>query len=131
MALDPATIENGCLQMIPGSYQTEIVEHVFYEDSIHRQLPNERVEEMIDTYGVEHIELAPGSIVVWHSSAWHYSPPNTSEKGRIAIAGVMSSPAIVENGRSGHKIDYKWLMRGGKVVAAFPAVSYQRQNFKV
>ena len=131
MALDPATIENGCLQMIPGSYQTEIVEHVFYEDSIHRQLPDERVEEMIDTYGIEHIELEPGSVVVWHSSAWHYSPPNTSDKGRIAIAGVMSSPSIVENGRSGHKIDYKWLMRGGKVVAAFPAESYERRNFNV
>ena len=123
MALDPATIENGCLQMIPGSYKTEIVHHVLYEDSVHGELPQERVEEMIDTYGVEHIELEPGGVVVWHSSAWHYSPPNTSDKGRIAIAGVMSSPDIVENGRSGD-VGYKWLMKDGAVMPDFPAREY-------
>ena len=130
MALDPATIENGCLQMIPGSYKTEIVPHVLYEDSIHGELPKERVEEMIDTYGIEHVELQPGSIVVWHSSAWHYSPPNTSEKGRIAIAGVMSSPDIVEGGRS-NDVGYKWLMKDGEVFSEFPAKEYsmQRQTF--
>ncbi len=130
MALDPATIENGCLQMIPGSYRTEIVPHVLYEDSVHGELPKERVEEMIATYGIEHIELEPGSIVVWHSSAWHYSPPNASPKGRIAIAGVFSSPDIVENGRSGD-VGYKWLMRDGTVLPDFPAREYtmRRQTF--
>ena len=130
MALDPATIENGCLQLIPGSYKTEIVPHVLYEDSVHGELPRERVEEMIDTYGVEHIELQPGSVVCWHSSAWHYSPPNTSEKGRIAIAGVMSSPDIVEGGRS-NDVGYKWVMKNGDVFSDFPAKEYkmQRQTF--
>jgi len=130
MALDPATIENGCLQMIPGSFKTEIVPHVLYEDSIHGVLPKERVEEMIDTYGVEHIELQPGSIVVWHSNAWHYSPPNTSAQGRIAIAGVFSSPDIVENGRS-NDVGYKWLMKDGAVMTDFPAPEYamKRQTF--
>ena len=127
MALDPATIENGCLQMIPGSYKTEIVPHVLYEDSIHGELPRERVEEMIDTYGVEHIELEPGSIVCWQSSAWHYSPPNRSPKGRIAIAGVYSSPEIVENS-VGANIDYKWMMKDGEVLTDFPAKSYEMQN---
>ncbi len=129
MALDPATIENGCLQMIPGSYKTEIVPHVLYEDSIHGVLPKERVEEMIDTFGVEHIELEPGSIVVWHSSAWHYSPPNTSEKGRIAIAGVFSSPDIVENGRS-NDVGYKWMMKSGEVMPDFPAQEYTMRRKK-
>ena len=127
MALEPATIENGCLQMIPGSYKTEIVHHVLYQDSIHGELPRERVEEMIDTYGVEHIELEPGSVVVWHSNAWHYSPPNTSDKGRIAIAGVMSSPDIVENGNSGD-VGYKWLMKQGQVMPDFPAQVYDMQR---
>lgn len=127
MALDPATIENGCLQMIPGSYKTEIVPHVLYEDSIHGELPKERVEEMIDTYGVEHIELEPGSVIVWHSNAWHYSPPNASAKGRIAIAGVFSSPDIVENGRS-NDVGYKWLMQNGKVMTDFPAREYAMQR---
>ena len=127
MALDPSTMENGCLQMIPGSFQTEIVPHVLYEDSIHGELPKERVEEMTDTYGIEHIELQPGSLVVWHSSAWHYSPPNTSEKGRIAIAGVYSSPDIVEGGRS-NNVGYKWLMKNGEVLPDFPGKEYTMQR---
>lgn len=127
MALDPATIENGCLQMIPGSYKTEIVPHVLYEDSIHGELPRERVEEMIETYGVEHIELAPGSIVCWQSSAWHYSPPNRSPKGRIAIAGVYSSPQIVAKG-PGNNVDYKWVMKNGQTLADFPAKEYDMPN---
>ena len=127
MALDPSTIENGCLQMIPGSFKTEIVPHVLYEDSVHGELPKERVEEMIDTYDVEHIELEPGSIVCWHSSAWHYSPPNTSEKGRIAVAGVMSSPKIIETGRS-NDVGYKWLMKNGEVFSDFPAKEYTMQR---
>ena len=127
MALDPATTENGCLQMIPGSYKTEIVPHVLYEDSIHGELPRERVEEMIDTYGVEHIELAPGSVVCWHSSAWHYSPPNRSDKGRIAIAGVYSSPRIVENG-VGNDPGYKWVMKDGEVMTDFPARDYKMKR---
>ncbi len=129
MALDPATIENGCLQMIPGSYKTEIVPHVLYVDSVHGELPKERVEEMIDTFGVEHIELQPGSIVVWHSSAWHYSPPNTSDKGRIAIAGVMSSPDIVENGRS-NDVGYKWMLKKGAVCTEFPPNEYEMKRQK-
>ena len=60
MALDPAKRENGCLQFIPGSHKTEIVEHVLYADSIHGELPRERVAALKAERGVEHIELAPG-----------------------------------------------------------------------
>ena len=74
MALDPAKRENGCLQFIPGSHKTEIVEHVLYDDSIHGELPRERVAALKAERGVEHIELAPGDVVCWHSSMWHYSP---------------------------------------------------------
>ena len=57
MALDQAKRENGCLQFIPGSHKTEIVEHVLYADSIHGELPRERVAALKAERGVEHIEL--------------------------------------------------------------------------
>jgi ectoine hydroxylase-related dioxygenase (phytanoyl-CoA dioxygenase family) len=127
MALDPATKENGCLQFIPSSHKTEIVHHVLYEDSLHGELPHERVEEMIDTYGVVHVELEPGSIVCWHSNAWHYSPPNSSEYGRIAIAGVYSTPEIVQK-RVRRDHDYRWIMKNGQVPSDFPSKPYKVPN---
>ena len=117
MALDPATRENGCMQFIPGSHKTEIVPHVLYEDSLHAELPRERVQEMIDKHGVVHIEAEPGDVVCWHSSLWHYSPPNPSPNSRIAIAGVWSNPAI--NGGLNRPLT-KWGMKNRQICTAFP-----------
>ena len=76
------------MQFIPGSHKTEVVEHVLYADSIHGEIPRKVVPGMIEKHGVHHIALDTGDAVIWHSSMWHYSPPNPSEKSRIAIAGV-------------------------------------------
>ena len=88
MAIDQATQENGCLQVIPGSHKTEVVEHIQYEKGLHVELPRERVPEMLDRHGLHHIELAPGEAIVWHAHLWHYSPPNLSDKNRLGIAIV-------------------------------------------
>jgi len=122
MALDPATKQNGCMQFIPGSHKTQIVEHVIYEDSIHGELPRDRVREMIDAHGVHHIELQPGDVVCWHSSLWHYSPPNTSDQSRIAVAGVYNS--LQGASKSTRFVDYEWCMRDGEVRYAFPPQKY-------
>ena len=124
MALDPATRANGCLQFIPGSQQTEIVPHVLYPDSIHGELPRERVRTMVERYGVHHIELEPGDAVFWHSSLWHYSPPNTSDQGRIGIAGVYTTPAIVDRGKP-YWSSLLWTLQRGQPCTPFPPESYQ------
>jgi len=123
MALDPATRANGCLQFIPGSHRTEIVPHVLYGDSIHGELPRERVREMVAQHGVHHIELAPGDAVFWHSSLWHYSPPNTSDQGRIGIAGVYTTPAIVERGKP-YWPNLLWTLRNEQRCTPFPPEVY-------
>jgi hypothetical protein len=117
MALDPATTENGCMQFIPGSHKTEIVPHVLYPDSIHAELPRERVKDMIDQYGVDHQVLDPGDVVCWHSSLWHYSPPNPSPNSRIAIAGVWTNPEI-NGGRL--RPMRRWAMKQGELCTTFP-----------
>ena len=129
MALDPATRANGCLQFIPGSHKTEIIPHVLYEDSIHGELPRERVQAMIDAHGLEHIELDSGDIVCWHSNLWHYSPPNTSDMGRIAIAGVYTSPGIVAQYPDNRHWDrFPWGLKNGERCYAFPQEWYEVPN---
>ena len=123
MALDPAMRENGCLQFIPGSHRTEIVQHVLYEDSIHGELPRARVRDMIDQFGVEHIELEPGDAVCWHASLWHYSPVNESAHGRIGIAGVYTTPQLaVRSTRHGRPLP--WVIRDSGVCPYFPVEEF-------
>ncbi len=118
MALDPATRANGCLQMMPGSHKGEIIPHVLYPDSIHGELPRHLIRGIQDH--VHHIEVEPGDIVCWHSSMWHYSPPNPSERGRIAIAGVYSSPSLIASYPKWSARRCLWVMKSGELCAQFP-----------
>ncbi len=122
MAIDPATRANGCMQFIPGSHREPIIPHVLYEDSIHGEIPRENVEAMKERYGLEHIELEPGDIVCWHSSLYHYSPRNTSDQSRIAVAGVYSTPTLTD--RNPRFKRCPWCMRAGNVCEAFPPEVY-------
>ena len=122
MALDPATRANGCLQFVSGTHLTEIVPHVLYEDSIHGELPRDQVRAAVDRQGVHHVELEPGSVVCWHSNMWHYSPPNTSEQGRIAIAGVYTNPRIAKQRH--FRGEYQWVMKNGVRCEEFPPEVY-------
>lgn len=81
LALDPATRENGCLQVVPRSHQGDVVRHVKYPDSVHMELPRELTQDL----EVEHVELASGDAVTWHSHLWHFSPTNNSDKNRWAM----------------------------------------------
>lgn len=125
--LEPATRENGCMQFIPGSHKTEIIEHVRYPDSIHGELPREDVKKMLDTHEVHHIELDAGDVVFWHSSMWHYSPPNKSDNSRIAVAGVWTNPQIIESSRHYWK-NLRWVMKCGKVCTQFPPEFVKIEN---
>jgi len=123
MALDPPTRSNGCLQFVPGSHTGDIIQHVLYEDGIHAELPCDLVKDTLSRGAVAHVELKPGDIVCWHSSAWHHSPPNTSDQGRIGVAGVYTTPAIIQRRNRGWP-NYRWAMKGGKVVTTFPPEVY-------
>lgn len=125
MALDPATRENGCMQFVPGSHKGEIVQHVMYEDSIHGELPRDLVKARIAQCGPEHIELDPGDVVCWHSSLWHYSPPNPSLNSRIAIAGVWTNPTI-NDGRV--RPMHRWAVKNGMHCTAFPPEIVEIEN---
>lgn len=122
MAIDPATTANGCLQFIPGTHREPIEVHGLYEDSIHGELPRERVKACINQYGLEHIELEPGDAVCWHSSLYHYSPPNTSDHGRIAVAGVYTTPALTDRNPIWKQLP--WVIRNGTLIESFPPETY-------
>ena len=107
-----------------------IVQHLLYDDSIHPELPAERVPELLERNGVVHIELAPGDCVCWHDSLWHYSPPNVSERGRIGIAAVYTTPrqtdATAASGRN-WPAETAWVMKAGERCLDYPPEVYTPQ----
>lgn len=127
ISLEPATRENGCMQFIPGSHKTEIIEHVLYPDSIHGELPREKVQQKIKEDGIHHIELDAGDVVFWHSNMWHYSPPNPSDKSRIAVAGVWTNPDIVKTSKRVPRNSH-WAMKKREICRQFPPESVSIDN---
>ena len=75
---------------------------------MHVELPRELTADL----EVEHIELAPGDALFWHSNLWHYSPLNMSDRNRWgmgiicldeentkAVGRENESPPMIRNGR--------------------------------
>ncbi len=123
IAIDPATRENGCMQFVPGTHTGPIHQHVMASPkSIHAELPPEVVREAIGKHGLHYIEAQPGDMVCWHSSLFHYSPANPSDHGRIAIAGVFTTPSIAD--RSKQPRTFLWCMKQGRINTAFPPEPY-------
>ena len=81
IALDPATRENGCMQVIPGSHRRGPAPHVPAEDinlcTIRPDLL--RLDER------EVLPMAPGDALVFHSLIHHYTDANRSATRRRAL----------------------------------------------
>ncbi|HEU5317653.1 MAG TPA: phytanoyl-CoA dioxygenase family protein [Chloroflexota bacterium] len=78
IALDPATVENGCMQVIPGTHDEGPVAHFHHRDC---QIADERVQ-------VERaiaIPLAPGGVLFFSGLIHHGTPPNYSSDRRRAL----------------------------------------------
>ncbi len=85
-AIDKATTENGCMQIIPGSHKKGLVEHYHGEDfMIH--------EEGITEENIVIAEMNPGDALIFNVLALHASDPNNSSKDRLsAIIDFDSEP---------------------------------------
>ena len=63
--LDDTTLENGCLQLVPGSHR-------------HGLFKNPLDESLIDARQVVPAEISAGGALLFHCLTWHHSAPNTS-----------------------------------------------------
>jgi ectoine hydroxylase-related dioxygenase (phytanoyl-CoA dioxygenase family) len=80
IALDEATVENGCLRMIPGSHASGVL----YPMRPHNSRDLDRAEECYDFPGLETavpIELRPGSAVFFSGYILHSSTTNKRASG--------------------------------------------------
>jgi len=85
IALDDATLENGCMRVIPGSHQSGVMEHQHLQDY--------QVDETrLDTSNEVAVPLNAGGCLFFHSLLLHATAPNHSPYPRRSmIISAMSA----------------------------------------
>ena len=83
IAVDGATRENGCLQVIQGSHRLGRVDHGKAGEQTGAD--PERVNAALERLPLVHVELQPGSGVFFHSNLLHRSDQNRSSRPRWTL----------------------------------------------
>jgi ectoine hydroxylase-related dioxygenase (phytanoyl-CoA dioxygenase family) len=83
IALDPATRENGCLQLLRGSHRMGRVEHGRFGSPTGAD--PERVEAAMQRMERVYCEMAPGDAIFFHGNTLHSSDANLSDKPRWGL----------------------------------------------
>ena len=76
-----ATVENGCMQFIPGTHKLGVVAHEkrqYYLEIAGDEL-DARLDQTVD------IETDPGDVVLFHNLMFHSGLPNTTKKVRWSM----------------------------------------------
>lgn len=106
MAVDPATVENGCLYVIPGSHKVDLPHH---SDPIMSWYLDETQADFDKQIP---IELAPGDAIFMDSALIHRSYPNQSDKTRRAQTAVYVAENVVHEEEWKHARGFTPLERG-------------------
>jgi len=99
IALDPATPENGCLKMLPGSHKQVIVHDGQPTDGT--GFVNRLRAEAVDESQAVILPAEPGDAVVFHDLTVHASFPNTTGKDRWALVSTYRSAKEPD-------LEYEW-----------------------
>ncbi len=83
IAVDQATRENGCLQVIEGSHKMGRVNHVTSGEQAGAD--REVVKAALERLPHRYVELEPGDALFFHSNLLHRSDRNRSDKPRWAL----------------------------------------------
>ncbi|MGC4042901.1 MAG: phytanoyl-CoA dioxygenase family protein [Armatimonas sp.] len=106
IALDPATKENGCSKLLPGSH-TALANHdgvAAPGEAFGRRLS----EGIVDESKAVTVECAVGDAVLFHDLALHASHPNTARTDRWAWIGTYRNATEPD-------LDYSWAVARANV----------------
>ncbi len=83
IAVDEATKENGCLEVLKGSHKLGRINHVLSGEQAGAD--PERVAEITKRLDHVYVEMNPGDALYFHSNLLHCSAANNSDKSRWAM----------------------------------------------
>ena len=83
IAVDPATRENGCMQVIPHSHELGRIDHVLTGEQAGADM--ERVREILKRLDLMYVEMEPGDALFFHCNLLHRSDQNHSDHPRWSM----------------------------------------------
>jgi len=101
-AVDKATRENGCMQVIPGSHKRGLIDHHHLEDF-------QIEEDGIENENIVIAEMEPGDTLIFSVLTLHASDPNLSPNPRLSAIIDFDSEPAQEDSRMGSRVP----LRGG------------------
>ena len=97
IALDEATVENGCLQVLRGSHRLGRLDHGQVGDQTGTD--TDRIAAIEPLFDLAHCEMSPGSVLFFHCNLLHTSAQNSSDRDRRAFIicyNALGNPQLSE-----------------------------------
>lgn len=91
--LDPHGVQNGGLNVIPGSHKYDFIEHVPFINTnglSKFMIPPEKMDRLFKEHGRVVIEAEPGDVLFFHAGLVHGSAHNISEQPRMVILSQLN-----------------------------------------
>lgn len=104
LALDDATVENGCVWVLPGTHRTPLP-HRHFPD--HPTQTEGLLPEDLDTSNERPIEIPAGGAMFHHSLLVHRSFPNRSDQRRCGLVTIYMPGDL----KFHHPWNFKWGFR--------------------
>lgn len=95
LGLTAATVENGCLRVVPRSHRLGLVPHANRPDSDNLTYAGLTAQTQIDS--PHDLVMRPGEMSLHHPLVLHASNPNRSAKPRIGFSATYSTSALPGN----------------------------------
>ena len=91
IAIDDVTVENSCLQVIPGSHRQTVQHTRATEDMAIAEMAD---PEAYDVSEAVNMELKPGEFFLFSERLLHASSKNISDKRRLGLAVRVTLPVV-------------------------------------
>ena len=97
LALDDATLENGCLWVVPGSNKSGVLWPMRFHEDARFDCAHESYQTPYTDDDAVPVEVKAGSIVVFNGYLLHRSLPNRSSSGfrRVLVNHYMSAESLL------------------------------------
>ena len=91
LAVDESTVENSCIQIVPGSHK-KIIPHIHSTEGM--QFGEMADPNYIDKSEAINLEMKPGEFILFNERTLHHSESNRSQKRRIGLAIRVIVPIV-------------------------------------